>query len=217
MPAARPFTPSTRHVQLLRALVAAIAALMVTFSPDHSAIVGLPIFSGWAVATALALGLGAWMVAPAGERAVPVLLAVVYLAAGMVAGIAPLRGPLLYFVLVPLWAFVAGVLETGLGVARRRRGDGDGARDALTVGVLTLVVAAATLVVPADYVLDYYIEDAGQAFTLTGEIIAVGLFGGYAAIVAVFLAIAGLSPDAPRQTAAAPISEAEPRIPEERP
>ena len=33
-----------------------------------------------------------------------------------------------------------------------------------------------------------------QTFTLTGIIIGVGIFGAYAAIVAVYLAIAGLSP-----------------------
>ena len=217
MPAVRPFTPSTRHVQLLRALIAAVAALMITFSPDHSASVGLSVFSGWAVATAIVLGLGTWIATPAGRRTVPGLLALVYLLAGMAASIAPLRGPLLFFVVIPVWAVVAGALETGMGVSERRLGDRDRARDTLTLGVLTLVAAAAVLLVPADYALDYFIEDAGQTFTLTGEIIAVGLFGGYAAIVAVFLAIAGLSPETPQQTAAAPISEAEPRIPEERP
>ena len=40
---ARAFT--VRHVQLLRALFAAAAAVMITFSPDHSAAVGLSVFS----------------------------------------------------------------------------------------------------------------------------------------------------------------------------
>ncbi|MGK9219781.1 MULTISPECIES: acyl-CoA synthetase [unclassified Microbacterium] len=220
MPARQPFAPSTRHVQLLRALIAALAALMVTFSPDHSAAVGLSVFSGWAIATAVVLGLGTWMVTPAGQRVLPALLAFAHLFAGMAAGITSLRGPALYFVVIPVWALVAGALETGLGVAQRRRGERVIARDTLTIGVLTLVIGAATLLVPSGYALDYFIEDAGRTFTLTGEIIAVGLFGGYAAIVAVFLAIAGFSPASPSAASAetaAPISGGDPRTSEDRP
>ncbi|MNL67086.1 hypothetical protein D3C87_1916440 [compost metagenome] len=44
------------------------------------------------------------------------------------------------------------------------------------------------------YALDYTIEEAHATFTLTGITIGVGLFGGYAAIVAVYLGIAGFSP-----------------------
>src|SRR5690606_20515347 len=66
-------------------------------------------------------------------------------------------------------------------------------RDGITLGVLGLLLALLLLVIPVGYTLDYAIEGAG-AFTLTGIILAVGVFGGYAAIVAVFLAIAGLSP-----------------------
>ncbi|GAA4771580.1 acyl-CoA synthetase [Microbacterium gilvum] len=215
MPAGKPFAPSTRHVQMLRALIAALAALMITFSPDHSATVGLSVFSGWAIATAVVLGLGAWMVVPAGARTVPTLLAVAYLVAGMSAGVSSMRGTLLYFVVLVTWGVVAGALETGLGIAQRRRGDGAAARDTLTIGILTIVVAAATLLVPSGYSLEYFIEDAGRSFTLTGEIIAVGLFGGYAAIVAVFLAIAGFSPAVAAN--AAPVSGSPARTPEDRP
>ena len=52
-PAARTF--EVRHLQLARAAFAAIAAVMVTFSPDHSAAVGMAIFSGFAIANALVL------------------------------------------------------------------------------------------------------------------------------------------------------------------
>jgi hypothetical protein len=46
MPAAtRTFT--ARHVQLTRAALAAVAAVMITFSPDHSASVGLAVFAGF--------------------------------------------------------------------------------------------------------------------------------------------------------------------------
>ena len=71
-----------RHVQLGRALLAAVAAVMVTFSPDHSAGVGLAIFSGWAIATALILLIAAWLVYPQGRRGAPILLGALTLGAG---------------------------------------------------------------------------------------------------------------------------------------
>ena len=42
--------------------------------------------------------------------------------------------------------------------------------------------------------MQYSVDGAG-ALTLTGIILAVGMVGGYTAIVAVFLAIAGFSPN----------------------
>jgi hypothetical protein len=137
----------------------------------------------------------------------------------MVASIPTLAGPTLFFVLIPAWALVAGGLELAQGIAQRRSGERGEARDTVTVAVLTLVLGAAVLLVPAGYALDYYIEDAGRSFTLTGEIIAVGLFGGYAAIVAVLLAIAGFSPRVAQHAAepAAQTSGTGSRIPEERP
>ncbi len=49
-------------------------------------------------------------------------------------------------------------------------------------------------VVPAGFTLDYFIKDADQWFTLTGTTLAVGIFGAYAAIVAVYPGIAAFSP-----------------------
>ena len=80
-------TFDVRHVQLGRALLAALAAVMVTFSPDHSASVGLAVFSGWAIATALVLLIGAWLAFPRERRSVPILLGVLTLLAGMATGI----------------------------------------------------------------------------------------------------------------------------------
>ena len=50
------------------------------------------------------------------------------------------------------------------------------------------------LLVPAQYALNYTITEAHRTFTLTGIAIAVGVFGGYAAVIAVYLGIAGFSP-----------------------
>ena len=67
------------------------------------------------------------------------------------------------------------------------------------------------LLVPTQYALRYTIEDANATFTLTGIIIGVGIFGAYAAIVAVYLGIAGFSPrrGAPITTQAPGVGAAE--------
>lgn len=195
--AARAF--QLRHLQLARALFAAIAAVMITFSADHSAAVGLAVFSGFAVATALVLLLSAWLVYPKGRRAVVIVVGLLTAIAGVVSGAPALRTTEAFFLIVVSWAVVTGLIEgiAGLRALRRApRGSAERseARDALTVGVVGLVLAVGMLLVPMQYALPYYIADADQTFTLTGITIAVGLFGAYAAIVAVYLAIAAFSP-----------------------
>lgn len=212
-PASAPRTFEVRHVQLARAVFAAIAGVMITFSPDHSAQLGLAVFSGFATATAIVFLLAAWLVHPTGARWPSMLLGIVGLAAGMVAGVTGLRSTLMFFAVVIAWAVASGLVETVVGARALRslrrdaatrtdaaaRADAEGptrgeARDSLTIGVITLVLAGGLLLVPAQYALTYHLDAAGQTFTLTGIVIAVGVFGGYAAIVAVYLAIAGFSP-----------------------
>ncbi|MCT9819532.1 acyl-CoA synthetase [Microbacterium sp. W1N] len=193
MPAAATRTFEVRHLQLARALFAAIAAIMITFSPDHSAEVGLSVFSGFAIATAIVELLAVWLVYGAGTRANTVLLAVATLLAGMASGIPALRSTTLFFVVVIAWAFVSGVIEL-VGGLRARRTDDPAAKDAVLIGALTLALGVGLLLVNPAYSLEYFIKEAGQSFTLTGIVIGVGIFGGYAAIIAVFLGIAGFSP-----------------------
>ena len=201
-------------MQLARAVFAALAAVMITFSPDHSAAVGMAVFSGWAIANAIVFLVAVWLVHPAGSRWPSVLLAIVTMIAGMVGGVTTWRTTTLFFVVVIVWAVLAGVIETAAGIRQRRAAiqaedaqrHGE-ARDSLTVGILTLALAVGLLFVPTTYALEYYIADAGQSFTLTGITIGVGIFGAYAAIIAVYLGIAGFSP---RRTAVPPVSPAEP-------
>jgi hypothetical protein len=207
-------TFAVRHVQLARAAFAALAALMITFSPDHSAQVGSAVFSGFAIATGLALLLAVWLVYPKGRRWPAAALGGVALAAGMAGGLYPLRTVIGYFVIVIAWALLSGVLELiagwrGISGARERReiapgvadarppapvGPRSESRDAIVIGAVTIVLGIALLFVQPAYALDYTIEEAHATFTLTGITIGVGLFGGYAAIVAVYLGIAGFSP-----------------------
>jgi len=186
---ARTFT--VRHVQLLRALFAAASALMITFSPDHSAAVGFSVFGGFVAATGLLLIVGAWVAAPAGNRGPFIMLAVIDLLAAIASGIPPWRTEVAFFVVVIVWAAASGLVELIAGL-RGRRTDPT-AKDAITVGSLGLLLAVVLVFIPADYSLQYSVDGAG-ALTLSGIILAVGMFGGYAAIVAVFLAIAGFTP-----------------------
>nr|WP_314845219.1 acyl-CoA synthetase [uncultured Microbacterium sp.] len=188
---ARAFT--VRHVQLLRALFAAAAAVMITFSPDHSAAVGLSVFSGFVLTTALVQILAVWLVFPAGERWPSVVLALLGMIAGMTAGVPMWRTDDLFFVVVISWAAATGLVELIVGLRARRAGE-VGARDSITVGAFGLLLALVLLAIPAGFVQPYAIDGAG-AFELTGIILGVGMFGGYAAIVAVFLGIAGLTPN----------------------
>lgn len=198
MSTATPASPprfALRHVQLARAGIAAIAAIMVTFSPDHSAAVGLAVFSGFAIVTGLIELIAAWLTYPAGRRAVPLLLGASSAIAGMLAGIVVWRSTTFFFSVVITWALVTGLIEA-IWALRERRSPAlrPEARDSLMVGVFTLLLGLGMLLVPAQYALTYRIDDVDAEFTLTGITIAVGIFGGYAAIIAVFLGIAGFSP-----------------------
>ena len=204
MPATRTF--QLRHVQLARAAFAAVAALMVTFSVDHSAPVGLAVFSGFALVSGLIFALAAWLVANPGGRWPYVLMAVVAGLTGMAAGVPAWRTTPLFFVAVIVWGALGGLVELIAGIRARKtaKTEGvpapDGARDAILIGALGLALAVALACVPSSYALRYSIAQAGS-FTLTGITLAVGIFGAYAAIVAVFLAIAGFSPRAPEGAA----------------
>ncbi|GAA1702580.1 hypothetical protein GCM10009808_20660 [Microbacterium sediminicola] len=210
---ARPF--EVRHLQLARAIFAALAAVMITFSTDHSAAVGLSVFSGFAIATGIIWFASIWLVFPAGSRWPSVLLGILTIVAGMVTGMPPLRTDVMFFVVVIAWALLTGLVEMLAGLRARKDDDvpPSQSRDGITVGILTMLLAVGLAVVPVGYSLQYTIEEAGQTFTLTGITIGVGVFGGYAAIVAVYLAIAAFSPRARAVVAVAeaPDQEAEGR------
>lgn len=181
-------------MQLLRAVFAAIAAAMVTFTADHSAQLGLAAFSGFAIATALVLFLASWLTYPSGSRAPVVWQAIVMLIAGMAGGVGGLRTPELFFSVIISWALITGFIEAIVAFKTPRPRTPD-ARDALTVGVFTMLFGLA--LIGAIFLEPQVYSTAGQDFVLTNIGVGVGLFGAYAAILAVFLAIAGFSPRTP--------------------
>lgn len=193
MPSASTPRFTARHMALGRAAAAAIAALMITFSGDHSAPLGLSVFSGFAIMTALVWAIGAWLVVPVGQRTTPFAMAFFSGIVGIVGGAVAYRTPALLFSLVIAWALFTGVLELIQGL-RARATDPVTARDQITVAALTLLLAVVTAILPLVPDQSYFNAEVNRQFTMTSTIIAVGLFGAYAAIIAVYIGIAALSP-----------------------
>ncbi len=180
---------------LLRAVPAIALAVVVTFSADHSATLGLVTFGAFAVLS------GAVIVA-FGLRQSPGLarnLQLVQGALGVAAGVAALAltgGGLSYLVfLVSTWAVATGFIELYLGLRARRSTNADTkaiSRDLIFAGALTVVLAIIVLVLPPDFSQPFTGPD-GVARELTASVIIVGLLGAYWAVLGVFLVIAALS------------------------
>ncbi|SMH27758.1 hypothetical protein SAMN06295885_0037 [Rathayibacter oskolensis] len=163
---------STWILPLARAVIAAVAGCVVTFSPDHSPAFGLAVFAGFALATgavSLTLGLGAIT----GPGRTPALASAgVTLLAGVGALVAlPVAALTLFVALVAGWALVSGSFEFSSG----RRRQGLAARDAVVVGIGTVLLGAAFALLPPH------------------PVVSVGLLGAYAVMVGVYLAIAAFS------------------------
>ena len=162
-------------VPAVRAVVALIAAAVVTFTRDaHTPEFGLIVFGAFALVDGLATGVLSLLYA---DRGLTRTLFVVQGAIGVVAGAFALAsmtsGLGLFLYIVTVWAALTGVLELYSGIRDRDREAA--ARDWLITGALTMLLAVILLFVPADAVL------------------AIGLFGAWAVIVGVFQAIGAVS------------------------
>jgi uncharacterized membrane protein HdeD (DUF308 family) len=178
-------------VPILRAIPAAIGAMIITFSSNHAAGLGLVVFGGYAVVEGLVLALGsARRLDDVAARRIATLQGGLTVLAGLVAF--PLLGVGLsgfIWVVIP-FAVVTGGLELLQGTRARRTSPF--ARDWMTVGGLTVLLAIAFLITPPDYSKELGgIEHVSG--TLDSSVILVGLFGAYLALTAVFHVIAGLS------------------------
>ena len=177
-------------VPLVRAVAAAVAALVTTFSLDHSSVLGLLVFGVFALAGGVIGGVfGASRLGD--DRASRSL----FLAQAAVSGVAAIVAlalsfaaptPPAYVYLVVAWAVVTGLLELVAGVLGRARSVL--ARDWTTVGAITVLLGIAFLAVPPDFTTNFT-GAQGVSGTMTTSIMAVGLFGAYAAIIAAYLAI----------------------------
>ena len=178
-------------VPVLRGVVALAVAITITFSAEHSPLLGFVSFGVLAVATALIVGLlGSSRLERGTERSFFFGIAGVSLVAGVVSLLSTGAGvPFLLF-LVSAWAAVTGFLELYVGIRGRRRLAL--AKDWLFTGALTALLAVVILLIPADFAQDFIGPD-GVARVLTASVIADGIIGAYAALLGVYLVIAGLS------------------------
>jgi uncharacterized membrane protein HdeD (DUF308 family) len=165
-------------VLLARGVLAALLALVITFSPDHNPVFGLAAYGSFAFLQGLLLATTAARSAVTQTGAALTLGGgVVGLATGVLAGallvVSPGSAAEALVPAVAMSAAASGVLELLLGL--RRADAGEQARDRLVLGIITLLLAAVVLI------------SAGN------PVVTVGLVGAYAAIVAVYLIIAALS------------------------
>lgn len=175
---------------LVRAAIAIVVAVIITFVPDHSPALGLAVFGGFAIATGVTVGIGGIRSLAGASRSFSLALAAVSAVLGIVALLLNGGGlPFLIFI-VSTWAAITGFIELLLGL--RNRGRSPLARDWLFAGGLTMLFAAAVLLVPPGLVEEFTGPDGVQR-ALTASVIVVGALGAYSAIVGVYLAIAGLS------------------------
>ncbi len=172
-----------------RAVPALLAAVVITFTADHSASLGFLAFGAFALTS------GAVMVARsiARRQESPVALAVsggVSVLAGGAALALSSLGISVLVSIIAVWGVVTGATELVTGIRRRRhRAE---ARDWRFAGGITLALAAVVLLVPQGFAQRFTgPDDVDRA--LTASIIIVGSFGAYVAVLGIFQVIAGLS------------------------
>jgi len=191
-------------VFLLRAVVALVVGFTITFSANHSTLVGYIAFGAFALVS----GLVAIFATTRLERGIERTLAFVQAALGIVAGVVALLltggGVSFLLFLVSAWAVISGFLEIYTGIrARRNRSEG---RDWLFAGILTAIFAIIVLLIPASFD-DRYTGPDGVARSITASVLLVGFFGAYAAILGVYTAIAAFSLKWGTQRAALRVAE----------
>ena len=178
------------YAPVARAVPALLLAIVVTFSADHSAVLGLATFGAFALATGAIIG-GFALRMPGGTvRTMSIVQAAIAMLTGLAALLRMSGGLPLLILLVSVFAALTGFLELYLGW--RGRGRDRSARDWTFVGALTIVLAIAVLLVPADFSHVFTGPDDVER-ELTASVIVVGLVGAYWVIVGLYLVIAGLS------------------------
>lgn len=161
-------------VPIIRALPALLATIVITFSQDHSAQLGLIVFGCFAIATGVLLAGFSHRRMPRGTaRTLVISQGVIGVLAGVGALLLNAAGVGVFLYLVSVWAAVTGFLELYSGV-RVKPGNAL-SRDWLIAGAMTAILAIVFLLIAPD------------------SVTAVGLFGAYAAILGVYLMIAGFS------------------------
>jgi uncharacterized membrane protein HdeD (DUF308 family) len=178
------------YIPIARAVLALALAVVITFSADHSASLGLVTFGVFGLVSGAVTLLAAVRSRGAVPRGVLFVHAAVAILAGLASIAVPRAGlPFLVFV-VTVFAVVTGFLELYLGLRGRRVERS--AKDRIFLGGLTIVLAIALLLVPPGFAQSFTGPD-GVARQLTASVVVVGLLGAYWAVAGIYLVIAGLS------------------------
>lgn len=174
-----------------RAVPALVIGAVITFSADHSQSLGLASFAALALLGGGVLVLAAVRGAVLGaDRSTMIVQGSASMVAGIAAAVLAATDLPFFLPIVSLWAAVTGALELSLGWSNRGRHAAS--RDWIFVGALTVVFAVVAFLIPAD-LQDSWANDAGVEGVLTASVVSVGALGAYAAVVGVYLVIAGLS------------------------
>lgn len=177
-----------------RAAIAVVTGLCITFSADHSARFGLLVFGAFALASALVLVWGSRVIGEVDARGFLYLHATASALAGVVALATSDAGYGMLIALIVGWGLVTGITEIVLW--HRMRARNALARDWLTVGILTLALSVAVLLIPVDFANAWQVEDKDGSVlsgVVTAEVFAVGVLGAYAFVLGMFLLIAAVS------------------------
>lgn len=178
-------------VLIARAVPAAVVALGITFTADHSVGIGWLSLAAFAFLTGGIVAVGSVWMLRGTTRTLLTIQGVALLVVGLVALVGRVTLPLPAFVAAIAVAFcLTGAIELAAGL--RARGSEAVARDWIFLGAVGIAFGLAVLLVPTD--LSQAITIPGKVVPdLTASVMVVGALGAYAAIVAVFPVIAGLS------------------------
>jgi uncharacterized membrane protein HdeD (DUF308 family) len=161
-------------IPVTRAVIALLGAIVITFSPDHSAEFGLLLFGAFAVLTGLVVAGSAPRTLTDGPtRTLFLVHGIVGILCGALAVVFSAGGLGFFLYLVSVWAAVTGFIELYSGV--RVRGRTAFSRDWIVTGAATAVLALVFLLLPPN------------------AVVSVGLLSAYLVLIGVYLAIAGLS------------------------
>lgn len=178
------------YAPVARAIPALVLAVVVTFSADHSAPLGLLTFGLFGAASGAVITVFALRAESGTVRTVQLVQGVITVIAGIVS-LVMINGGLPFFLfLLSTFAAVTGFLELYLGL--RGRGKDRSARDWIFVGALTALLAIVVMLVPPGFTQSFTGPDDIERH-LTASVIVVGVLGAYFAILGIYLMIAGLS------------------------
>jgi uncharacterized membrane protein HdeD (DUF308 family) len=177
-------------ISLVRAALALVIGLFIAFDPDHSPTVGFTAIGIFALLSGVAIAVAAARVAPSPfARLLLGAEAFVFDAGGLIAILLRDRSTTVLLILGTVIFALAGILELVNGLVSRPH---SARREWIFVGAITSLLALVFLLTP-DHFVQHFTGPDGVARSLTASVVVVGVFGAYAVIAGVYLAIAGLS------------------------